>query len=464
LNWPDRLQKAVSARGALLEGREMPRLKQQFEIYLAAYQNIFKLFLKKGLIQEDPYGYDEKISEVTLPSSSEFQESEKQNQMSQRLSFLQTQIEFLNTYYQFSLDFLDLKRIKKMSDLIDFIYWDHLSGAGANVVSRSLNEYVGRIKLGTDSLSSQIVHETVALLGKTTSQIKSILKAMADYQRECHKLEVRKIVLPRLEAGLADQESRLKAIRELFPTLMEGSPFYPELIQEILAEDFSPDGPVLREDVLRKLQTASGKPAQAEKASRREMLLQAVRFMASSGFQLQDVVNKMEDNHLVLQSSRTGFLERLRRFFKRLFGGGAVHEMYEIEYMDSASSMTRAETVHYLVFIEELSRKAKLFTALTDRNSSTTRKLMAASDPEILKFLDRNLESLSALHRRITGFNDHFRKEIAKLKQGKYRGLKVELSSIKNCLIKARHARYEYSAGLEEQEEMKKLGIKPEES
>jgi len=465
LNWLDRLQNSLSAKRESLDARDLPALKKHFSLFQSYYEGIYNILLKKSLIQEDPYKYDEKISEVTTPSEKDFLESDKQIQMNQRLASFQSNLDFLNTYYQFSVDFLDLGRIRRILSFISYINWVHLSGPDTNMVSRTLDEIVAKINLGTDSMSSQLLRESFTQLDRVTKQIKTILRDMTAYQREAYKLEVRKSVMPHLDSASLSQESGLGAVKSALPKYMEGSPFYPELVQEILDEDFSPQGDELKESVIRKLairQAASKKKKQT--VSHKEVLLKAVRIMATSGFQLEDVMNKMTDNHLALEGRRLSFGGRLKRFFRKMFGKGQKNKIYEISYLDVTTSTNKSESIPYCDFMQDVRKKAKLFTALARQGSAATQKLGAASEEKILNFLDKNISSLQTLHRRLTGFNDFFKNEIQKDRESraKFRGLRVELSAVKNSIIKANQAKHEYVAVKEEQDQMKRLGVKQE--
>ena len=72
----------------------------------------------KGLISEDPYKYEQKISEITPPPTEQVLESDKINKISQRLSMYDSQLDFLNHFYQFSTDFITIARIKKLIMLL----------------------------------------------------------------------------------------------------------------------------------------------------------------------------------------------------------------------------------------------------------------------------------------------------------------------------------------------------------
>ncbi len=464
-NWVDRLQTSLFEKRESLETRDLPAMKKNFSLFQSYYEGIYNIFLKKSLVQEDPYKYDEKISEVTTPSEKDFLESAKQIQMDQRLASFHTNLDFLNTYYQFSVDFLDLGRIERILSFISYINWVHLSGPDTNIVSRTLDEFVARINLGTDSMSSQLLHESFTQLDRVTKQIKTILRDMTAYHREAYKLEVRKSVIPHLNTASFSQDAGPGAVKQALSKYMEGSPFYPELVQEILDEDFSPQGDELKESVIRKLtirQAAAKRKVQ--KVSHKEILLKAVRIMATSGFQLEDVMNKMTDNHLTLEGQRLSLRGRLKRFFRKMFGKGRQNKIYDISYLDVTTSTNKSESIQYGDFMQDVRKKAKLFTALAHQGSAVTQKLGGASEEKILEFLNKNISSLQALHRRLTGFNDYFKSEMQKDResQAKFRGLRVELSAVKNSIIKANQAKHEYVASKEEQDQMKQLGVKQE--
>ncbi len=465
LNWLDRLQTSLSAKRESLETRDLPAMKKHFSLFQSYYEGINNILLKKSQIQEDPYKYDEKISEITTPSEKDFLESDKQIQMNQRLASFHSNLDFLNTYYQFSVDFLDLGRIRRILSFVSYINWGHLSGPDANIVGRTLDEFVAKINLGTDSLSSQLLLESFTQLDRVTRQIKTILRDMTAYHREAYKLEVRKSVIPHLDAASLSQDSGLGVVKPALPKYMEGSPFYPELVQEILDEDFSPQGDELKESVIRKLATRPvASKRQKQKVSHKEILLKAVRIMATSGFQLEDVMNKMIDNHLALEGRRLSFGGRLKRFFRKMFGKGQKNKIYDISYLDVTTSTNKSESIPYSDFMQDVRKKAKLFMALAHQGSAATQKLGAASEEKILNFLNKNISSLQTLHRRLTGFNDYFKNEIQKDKESraKFRGLRVELSAVKNSIIKANQAKHEYVAAKEEQDQMKQLGVKQE--
>jgi len=411
---------------------------------------------------EDPYKYDEKLAEVKTPSLEGFIDSEKQDQMSQRLSAFHSQLEFLNTYYQFSIEFLNIGRIKRIVSLIKYFRWSSLEANTSNIVSRTIAEFINRLKRGTDKISTQIIADSVNQLAKTVKLISVVLSELANYHKELYKIEVRKNIISKMDEKL-DFTNGLKTIKRLFPRSLPNFSFYPDLIKEILAEELTPEGPELKAKILDKLKIEVDKRKEEKKeASHKGILFQAIRYLASSGFQLEDVVNKLTDNNVVYQSRKVSFSERIKRWLKKVFGGVDEGQNYEIEYFDVVTSATKIEKIRFPAFLEEMQRKAKFFVSISNRSSVAMGRLKEATEEKLFDFLTRNISSLNIAHRRIVGLSEFFSTEVPKDKRQKLRGLKLELSAIKNSIIKANQQKHEYVALKEEQEQMKRLGIKQE--
>jgi hypothetical protein len=460
--WKARFSDALASKREDLEARGLPELNKQLGVFQSYFEGIYNILLKKALVQEDPYKYDHKITEISAPSDSEFTEMDKQNQMSQRLAAFQAQLEFLNTQYQFSTGFLDLRRIKKILSLIDYINWAHLSGNDSNPVSKALDELMAKINLGTDSLSSQIINESLSQLEGVTRKIKLILRDCADYQRESYKSEARQRLLPELDGGSFDAEKAMQSAKTIFAKNMQGTPFYPELIRELLNEEFAAESEPYREEALKRLAIRKPEPREKVEVSHKELLVKAVRALAASGFQMKDVIEKIENNHGALSKRKRGLFQALGAFLRRIFGGGEPDLVYEIKYFDVTTASDRRESILYDSFMEEIRKKAGLFRSLLNQESSASRKLMAAPEEKILDFVNRQVSSLQTLHRRLIGMNDYFKEAITKEKSGKFRGLRVELAAIKNSIIKCNQAKGEYVSAREQQVQMEKLGLKAE--
>jgi hypothetical protein len=76
--------------------------------------------------------------------------------------------------------------------------------------------------------------------------------------------------------------------------------------------------------------------------------------------------------------------------------------------------------------------------------------------------LSKNIEELQSLHKTLSALDVFFKSEASREDREKVKGIKPELTAIKNGIVKANQKRHEYIAQKEEQEQMKRLGIKDE--
>jgi hypothetical protein len=293
----DQLDEALSQRKNHLEKRELPRLKDLYRQFHSAFQALYNLLLRKSLIQEDPYKYEQKISEVTVPPQGPFMESERSEQMSQRLSMLETQIDFLVNYYQFSVDFLNLERIKPVIGITTYIRWDGISESSTSLNTRVLTEMILKVRSGPDSISTGIINDSINQLEKTYKEILAILKQLADYHRENYKAELRRNILSKLnlngKAVMSRQDEAVKAIKKKFAERMGDLPFYGDLVKEIFEEEFSPQAERLREELIARISVKEdNREKEREEISFKAILIESLRILASACSGLEDSIRK----------------------------------------------------------------------------------------------------------------------------------------------------------------------------
>ena len=111
----NQLEEAIIKRKEHAEKTIIIKLKEHLSIFQTYFQNIYNILIRKALLQEDPYKDDDKVTEITIPSSAPIIESGFQEDMSHRISDFHTQVEFLNTYFQLNLDIVTIKQVKKIS-------------------------------------------------------------------------------------------------------------------------------------------------------------------------------------------------------------------------------------------------------------------------------------------------------------------------------------------------------------
>ena len=458
------LQEALEQYRTYLDKSELPQLKEHYRVIHTGFKAVYSVLLKKGFIHEDPYKHETKISEISNPPDDHFTESAKDDQMSIRLSMYESQFDFLLNYYQFSVDFLDLARVKLLVGLTRYIAWDQLSEIAGNMTTRAMAEYLGKIKKGSDSLSGGIIADSIEQVQRAAKGCLSILKNLANYHKENYKFEVRLSVLPKLEVdgikALNQRDEVVKQIKKRFPTDLPGKTFYPELINETLDEDFNAEAENLRNAVLGRLMVKETKgKIQTTQMSFSSMLLETIRVMAAMSRYLDEAAMKLVDNSLLLENKRLPFFERFKRWIIKLSQKEDTNLSYEVEYFDITTSSTKHEAIQFKTFIDDVRKKARLYSGIMAKTGTAYKKIEKASEEQLFTFLDKHLEELGVILRRFQALETFFKTEVSREDKNSLRGIKNEVTAIKNNLVKTNQKKHEYVAKKEETEQMKKLGI-----
>jgi hypothetical protein len=455
-SYTDTLLQALLVRKDWLEKSELAKLKEELRTFQTSYSSLYNIYLKKKLINEDPYKQETKLSEIEVPDTSAFNEAKRLEQLSLRLSNYDNQLDFLVNFYQFSVDFLNLDRIKRMLGLVRYIDWVHLTPDAQSVNTKAVAEITQQSKAGADQIVLSVIGESLTRLAKSTGGVMNILKDLTGYHRESYKLNVRNAVTKDMSAADANAANIKKKIAAAMP----GFPFYMEIIEELIREDYSKDGPALREAVLKSLQVADDKPKNVKAAvNYKATLLEGIQVIGGVGAILGEIGPKMDENETILANQKKGFWEKVRKVLKQMMGNAPEEVIYDVQYLDPTRGMPVKERLNFHQFRGDMDKKARVLGSLT--TGAAMAKLSSMTEEQIITYLERNIRDVQFLHRTLNGLDDFFKAQSPQGEREKVRGVKPELASIKNCIVRANQLRHEYSAQKEEEEQMKRLGINP---
>jgi hypothetical protein len=459
-----KLEERLDAERDRLDHTELPAMKSNFRLFQTSYQGIYNVLYRKGVLHEDPYKFELKISEVTNPPEGPFSESEKIDQLSVRLSQFDSYLDFLNNYYQFSTDFLAMGRIKRLLGLVKYFNFTQFAETSNQVNTKALAELVSQVRKGTDQLSTGILTEALGQLDRASREILASLKALTAYHRERYKLELRDLVSIGLSFTpdflAAHHDDAMKQLKRKFAEVASERPFYPELAEELLQEDYSAEGPALREAVLERFAPKEEKKIEeAKEKSYKGVILDGIRNLAGVNFTVQNAIDKLAENSNFLESRNQGFIVKLKAMFRSIFSPGDKGIHYEIELVDPVSGSHTSETIDFSAFIEEGNRKSRNLAGLLQKNGPSWRRLETAQEDQAFKFLEKNMEELQILMKRMNALEEYFRTAAAAEDRAKLRSVKTDTTTIKGALIKANQKKHEYVAQKEEQEQMRRLGF-----
>lgn len=464
LDFKNTLAEALEQRKLWLDSVLMPKLKDEFRLFQSAYSGLYKLLLKKAIIHEDLYRNDMKMGDVHIPPEGPFPESEKIDHMSIRLSQYDSQLDFLINFYAFSVDSFSMDHIKTIAGLVKYFHWTQLSANSQNINTRILVELLALLKGGNDQMSIGIAADGLQRLDRGTKNILKQLKEISDYHREAWKLEARLRVMDYLKFDpatvITHKEETTRQIKRKFAEAMSDYAFYPELIDEILQEDYSGEGPRLKEGLLNKLAVKEDKPKEIIKnVSFKSTLLEGIHALGTLSLTLEDTHRKLSQNAIQLESEKNSFMDKLKRVIRQMFNRETADTLYDIEYFDPITGGSRSEELNFTQFALDLDRKSRFLSSIANRNSATNSKLENAEEDQLLSVLSKNIEEIQAMHKTLAALDIFFKSEAQREEREKMYGIKPELTGIKNAIVKANQKRHEYISRKEEMDQMKRLGI-----
>jgi hypothetical protein len=455
-NYSVTLSQALLDRKDWLERSELVKLKEELRVFQISYSVLYNMFLKKKLINEDPYKQETKISELEVPDTGPINEAKRLEQISLRLANYDSQLDFLVNFYQFGVDFLNLERLRRILGLVRYIDWGNMTPDSKAHNTRLFAEITNNAKSGGDALTLNIIGESLTKLPKGAAAILGIMRNLSTYYKESYKLNVRNAI-----SGMQAAEATLANIKKKMSSAMPGTPFYQEFIDELIKEDYSKDGPELREAILKSLAIPDEKPkAEKPKVSYKNILLSGIRAVGTAGSVLAEIAPKLDENEATLASQKKGFWEKIRQIIRSMTNADPEDIMYELEYIDQVKGVRTEELLNFNNFRNEINKKIKILTGMSGQGPLLT-KLEAMEEAKILEYLERIIRDLQNVHRTLSALDEYFKTSSSRAERDKIKGIKPELASIKNSFVKANQIRHEYSAAKEEEEQLKRMGINP---
>jgi hypothetical protein len=455
-NYATTLQQVLLERKDWLDKSELPKLKENLRTFHTSFASLYGIYLKKKLIDEDPYKQETKISELEVPDSTAFQDAKRIEQLSIRLSNYDSQLDYLVNFYQLGMDFLNLDRIKRILGLVRYIEWSSFSPDSQSHMTKAVAEITNQSKAGVDTLTLSIIGESISKLSKMTAAIMTELKNLNIYYRECYKLAVRQKITQTMSAGEANSDNIKKKMHAAIP----GSPFYKELIEEIIKEDYSNSGTDLKDSLLNQLKV----PVEKQKAAKaavnyKGILLDGIQVIGGASIAFGEIAVKFDENQTVLESRKKGFLHAIKELIRQITNAEPEEVIYNVEYLDQTKGVMVKEQINFHQLRDDMDKKSKLLASFV--KGAAYNKLAVMTEDKIIGHLENNIRDVQTMHKTFNALDDYFKSAITGEDRNKIKGIKPELSALKNTIVKANQLKYEYSAQKEEEDQMKRLGVNP---
>ena len=446
------LEKALNSYAFWLEKNEFPKFKDEFRSFHTSFTTLYKMLIQKKLINEDPYKQEAKMGEIKVPKPI-LSEGDRKDQLTMNLSAYDNQLDYLVNFFQFSIDFLTMDNIKRILALVKYIDWNHFTSDTQSSTTKVVYDLITTVRQGLESFSVNVINEAVSKLKQTTINIMGYLKIATSFNKESYKLAIRQNITGNMN------DVSVENVKKKFSAAMPGKAFYPDLIEELIKEDHSSGGDQLQNAILKQLAVPEEKPKVVKKqVDFKITLLDGLLVISSVGVAIGDIIPKMDENHMLIQNRKLTFSEKMKEVFRQMFNKEPDPIIYIIEYIDPVKGVAVKEKVNFNVFRADLDKRVRTYSSFNIRNSS---KVDAMDQKQLLGILEKAVREAQNLQKTLTGLDEFFKTEVPRESREKVKGIKPELATIKNAIIKANQKRHEYSAQLEEEEQLKRLGVNP---
>lgn len=455
---------AVDERTSYYNTEILPKLLENYRLIHSCVKSIMDILIQRSLIKPDPYKLEKKISDIELIQNEPFSDAERSLVIGTRISDYECILDFVCTYHKFSVDNMNFTRIKKFVDFNSTFNWNSFSEASSLPNTRGLASLINDAKRGASSIAVNNINDIIQKCNSITKTINIILKDLNEFQKEAYKAYVRKDVfehpkfnIEKASSSIADEQAEIKRI---FPIAMTRQNFYPSLIEEIAKEDLSPDKNKRQEEILKKLQIVKKDTTKkTTKIDPKSILMTATLALSGLSPQLDAVINKISENKLILQSENLSFFERFAQKIRKLFNMPEPTVIYNITITDITTGASSKEKIDIQEFINLLHKKVTFYNSFTLRQSPGYQKIEQYPAEKILEFINKQISEAQNLITQLTAIDNFFKSSASPETRQHIKGLKIEITSLKNTIISTNQHRVDYISYIEEQEQMKKLGI-----
>ncbi len=460
-----KLIEAVTAKAQWYDEIVMPKILETYRLLHTCTKNLYDLLIKKSIIKEDPYRLDKEISGLQPINNNQFAETERSTIIGLRLSDYETMLDWLCTYYKFSVDNFSISSIKKFIDFNNSFQWASLSENSEQPNTRGLASIASEMRNSMDSFTIGTLGDILSKCKNCSTDLAALFKDLTDFEKEYYKFKIRKDVFmnPKFdeEKAFNSPSEEMAQIKRAFPAVFGKEPFYTQLVEEIIKEDQDSAKEKLRDALLKKLEVRQENQAKkkAKTVDTREILMAAVQSLCSFATPLDTIHSKLnENNKLIKEASNKG----IAKLFEALRKALKIEEkpiIYDVMIIDVGTNTQKKRKIDFYPFCADIKKRVGFYNAFATKNSPGYKKFHEIIPPKVLEFLNRQISDIQNISITLKALDTYFKNSTAPEIRSKIRGLSMELTTLKNCMINTNQYIADYTANVEEQEQMKKLGI-----
>ena len=464
-NFDAELQTALSKKQEWYNSESLQELLNEYRLMHTCVKNLYECFVKKSLIQPDPYRLDKKISEIVVPESSPFSESEISKVFGARFSDYETMLDFICTYFRFSTENFSIQTVKKLIDLNKVFDWEDLSMNSSRMNTRALAMTINNAKSNSPNVVQSMINDSVSKCSQSSVVISKMLNELGVFLRELFKGGLRKDLFEHPDFNKAkaaeSAESELAEIRRLYTKVTGKKTMYTDLISEIVEEDHGPDKERKQAAVLERLAIKGAAKVEKKKAAgpdTKEMLMQAILALGAMAPTLTQLHSKLGENFTLLYQKKNTFFNKLMAALRKAFHIAEKEHVCNLPIKDAKTGAERTQKINVNEFLTDLSRKERVYNGIGMKGVEY-QKINASNEDAILSFVNKQISEVQSIFVIINALDAYFKNEVDAEFKVKVKGMQIELSALRNSIINANKKRGEYASFKEEHAQMQKLGL-----
>ena len=466
IEFTEALKKSIAEKTDWLNATELPKMLESYRLLHTCVHNLYDMLVKRALITPDPYKLEKKISTIQAPADSPYIESERALVIGSRFSDYETMLDFICTYFKFSVENLDLPKIKKLIELNNSFQWTNMSMNNTKTNTRGLAVLINEARQNLPAISLSLLNDSLAKSSQSITEITRILKDLTDFKREEYKLKIRIDILqnPRFSYdSIHTPAEEVAEIKKKFSELPEKIPFYSELINQISEEDFSEEKDALQLKTLELLKVRETKVEKTkESVNTKGAILDTIHILSTLSPTYSLIAEKLSENCKILEGTKNTLMNRIKRFFRKAFNIKEKPIIYRFLIEDKQKMTKVPRDVDISFFISGIERKSHFLGVIGNAASPEYKKIASSAEDAILQFVNKQISDNKETLALLTAADDYFKSTVPPQNRSKIKGLKIDLVTVNNAIVKANKKRAEYVAYIEEINQMKKLGIKDE--
>lgn len=458
-----KIVKAVEDKVSWFNSSVLPKVQEGYRNHLIFVKNLTSALQRRSLITPDPYKNDKKITDVGNIDEAPFNDADRSTQLGIRLGQYENMVDFICTYVKFSVEQLPTAKIKKLVDFNNSFAWNSLTPESTRQNTKALGSALMELKTTTQGggVAMGMLFDSISKTAKDLEEMSKDLKAIGVFQKERYKGEIRKTIVAKLSPEVRGSAvSLMDEIKKQMPTAMPRRPFSADIVEELVKEETAPNKDDLRKKLLLQLKVQEAVVEKEETGVNvHDIIMGAVLSLGSMSDQYNIVMGKIVTNHDILASEDKGFKQKLGRLLRRLFGMAEPQVEYEVIINKKGSDEKQKEIINYNSFMASFSKRIKFYSSLNSVDSPNYQKMNSQADDFVFNWVNKQMTENGRLQVLLGALDEYFKQNTSGVNRAKIKGIKMELTTLKNALVKVNQLRSEYASYVEEAEQMRKLGI-----